>query len=617
MTQPRKIAGPALSRSLAAGRSSRPPELRRASDGGAGGDQPPGVALLITVLILFVVSLLGAAVVSMGRVDYALSGNYRSGTESLHLADSGMQATAADMWADYDADPASSALAGWVSLSTSPVSLADPFPDPEGTLINGHLLTAAAIAPAPYAGTPYTLGGTTPFGGGTYQRTIWLPPTIEPLGSSSRVSFQVRSVGSAGSGETPSATTIDAVVSVEVDNVGMHSSAAFLGDGDGGEVIDGGIVQIAGPVVVIGDPDAGAPGGSGGRGRGGGRRGRGGDRGGGASGTELSLGSLSKIVNSYEGIDGVGGLGSLADKLPAIELHDYNGDQVAALDTAVRLKDAAFDVDLLAALGAADSPGNGYKETIDGVYTDGTFDDSGINIHIDEVGAYDLGEEVVFPSLWNPYTDPISGTTYASYSDFLATSAYTPLPAADLAIDGDTGDFSWVDPAGKGSLAWDSASETLTIKGIVRIDGRLEMGDSSIAAIKYSGTGVLWATDDIRVYSDVYPAGNYLTDGPDAGSEVDGNLGLISATDIRLDPAGLLPGDLRVLATLFAEERLDVRGGAQIAGAVIANSIEIASLNQLRIWFTPTLAGNAPLGIPATNSSASITVSVIDWRHVR
>ncbi|HEX9699573.1 MAG TPA: hypothetical protein VGD06_08955, partial [Acidobacteriota bacterium] len=189
-------------------------------------------------------------------------------------------------------------------------------------------------------------------------------------------------------------------------------------------------------------------------------------------------------------------------------------------------------------------------------------------------------------------------------------------PGADLSIDQDTGDFAWVDPAGKGSLAWDSASETLTISGIVRIDGRLEMGDSAIAAITYSGTGVLWATDDIRVYSDVYPVGNYLTDGPDAGDAVDGNLGLISATDIRLDPAGLLSSQ-RILATLFAEETLDVRGNAQIAGAVIANSIDISGLNELKIWFTPDLIGSAPVGIPATQSAASVSVSVIDWRQVR
>lgn len=237
-------------------------------------------------------------------------------------------------------------------------------------------------------------------------------------------------------------------------------------------------------------------------------------------------------------------------------------------------------------------------------------------LHVDEVGAYDLGEDVVFPSLWNPYTDPISGSTYASYSDFLATSAYTPQPGSDLSSDQDTGDFAWVDPDGKGSLAWDSASQTLTISGIVRIDGRLEMGDSSIAAINYSGTGVLWATDDISIYSDVYPAGNYLTDGPDPGDAVDGNLGLISATDILLDPAGLLSSQ-RILATLFAEQTLDIRGNVQIAGAVIANSIDISGLNDLKIWFTPDLMGTAPLGIPATNSSASVTVSVIDWRQVR
>ena len=59
-----------------------------------GGD-PAGVALLITVLILFIVSVLGATIVSLGQVDFDLSGYtgnairfnlYRTDTKSGLLA---------------------------------------------------------------------------------------------------------------------------------------------------------------------------------------------------------------------------------------------------------------------------------------------------------------------------------------------------------------------------------------------------------------------------------------------------------------------------------------------------------------------------------------------------
>ena len=54
-----------------------------------------GVALLVTVLILLVVSILGTAVVNLGSVDYTLSSNYRSSMVALNLADSGLNAAAA------------------------------------------------------------------------------------------------------------------------------------------------------------------------------------------------------------------------------------------------------------------------------------------------------------------------------------------------------------------------------------------------------------------------------------------------------------------------------------------------------------------------------------------
>lgn len=602
--------------------------MRKQPPSGSAGGLPPaeetrssaGVALLITVLILFVVSILGATVVNLGRIDYALSGNYRANTASLNLADSALHATAADLRADYDADPTASALAGWVNLNGNPVTLVSPFPDPTGTAVNGHVLAPVTVSPDPYTGSPYALGTPQALGSGTYSRMVWLPPTISTDNGVTSVRFRVRAVGTDSNRETPATTIIDGVVHVDVGSAGGYSTGVLLGAGDNGDVISGGVVQIAGSVVVLGE--AGSYGGSrGSRGRGGGRgrgRGRGGgSRGGGISASELDFGYFSGMVNSYAGISDPTALGPLATKLPALQTQEYNGDTVSTLDTALYLKDTELNVAPTASLGAPDVPGNAYQETLDGIYSDDTIDTSAGNIHADEIGAWTLGD-LSFPSLSDGYSDEISASSYTSYGAYLNTIAYEPLGGADLQINYRTASFSYTDPAGNGSISWDQSSGVLTIDGIIKINGDVVLGDGrgGLGAVKYAGTGVLWAQDDIRVYDDLYPDGRYLEDGPDADSLVDGNLGLLTANEIRLD-ARSPSGNLQVFATLFAEEQLLIRSRANIAGSVVTKHIDIYGFNRLNVWYVPGLAAGAPAGMPGSAGVPTIGVGMSDWFQVR
>jgi Tfp pilus assembly protein PilX len=572
------------------------------------------VALLITVLILLVVSILGAAVVNLGRIDYALSGNYRASTASLSLADSALHATVADLRGDYDADPANSALAAWVNLGGSPPTIVTPFPDPTGAMVNGFVLAPATVSPDPYSGTPYSLGSAQTLGSGSYSRTIWLPPTISTDNGVTSVRFRVRAEGTDSNPATPATTVIDGVVNIDLSTAGGYSTGMLLGAGDNGEVVSGGIVQIAGSVVVLGESGSGGGSGSRGRGRGGGR-GRG--RGGGTPSSELNFSNFSGMVNSYAGIGDATALGGLATKVPALQTQEYNGDTVSALDTALYLSDTELSLASSAALGAADVPGNGYKETLDGIYSDDTVDTGGGNIHADEIGAWNLGN-VTFPSLSDSYTDSVSGSSYGSYSAYLNTIAYAPFGGADLEIDQGTASFSYTDPGGNGSISWDAGSGLLTVSGIIRINGDVVLGDGNggLGAVKYAGSGILWAQDDIRVYDDLYPDGQYLQDGPDADSSIDGNLGLMTANEIRLD-AGAASGNLQVFATLFAEGQLDVRSRTNIAGSVITNHIDISGFNRLNVWYVPGLAAGAPAGMPGGGGVPTIGVRMSDWFQLR
>jgi hypothetical protein len=197
-----------------------------------------GVALLITVLILFIVSVLGAAVVGLGTVDYELSGNFRAHATAFHLAESGIETTAADLLTSYSVDPGNNWLRDWIDTS-SDVAVVDPFPDPTNTTINGHSLAMAATTPSPYPGTPYSVGGALALGNGTYERIVWLPPTVSSSAGIDTVEFRVRSIGTDPNQANPSEVVIDAVVAVAVGDVGGTRSGVFLGDGDGGDVLKG------------------------------------------------------------------------------------------------------------------------------------------------------------------------------------------------------------------------------------------------------------------------------------------------------------------------------------------------------------------------------------------
>lgn len=563
------------------------------------------------MLILLVVSILGATVINLGQVDYALSSNYRSSVTALNLADSGLQAAAADLRADYYADPTDNWLVNWLNTGTMPPSVPTPFPDATGTVVNGFTLSPASPNPNPYPGTPYALGGASALGTGSFTRTIWLPPTVTVENGRTMVNIRVRSTGNDGSVATPANATIDGVVAIELTDSSPYSTGAFLGAGDGGDLIRGGPVRIAGTVVAIGAPS------------------------GGPLVSRLDLSNGSSIVNNYNGIGGPLALSTLSIKLPALADLDLNGETVENLGAELHVRDVDIIMETWGGeIGALDASGNPYKESLDGVYTDNPIGPFIDNMYADTVSGSDLDDGLEFPSLSNAYTDPATGTDYPSFADFLDNNSYQPITGGNVVISSQTPSFSWVDPAGNGTLAWDANSETLSIDGIVKITGSVSFGDPSIpggdslTAINYEGTGVLWATDDIEISKDVYPSGLFLQDGPDPDSEIDGNLGLIASDEIIIDGTTLPGGgggrgrgggppgvnsNVQIVATLFAENRPRVKSRANIAGTVVTNAINVDNNASLNIWHVPSLAGRAPGGMPAGMMIGGVEVAISRW----
>ena len=573
-------------------------------------------------MVLLIVSMLGVTLVTLGRVEYAISANYRSKTSAVHLADAALEATLADLTTAFEADPSDNWLHDWVNTGANPPAPIDPFPDPDGTQVNGMTLTRQTMSPSPYPGTPYALGDPESLGNGTFQRIIWLPPTVTSTGNGSyRVDVRTRAIGTDTSGEGSSAVIVDALTAMELTTTSAYKSGLFFGGLTGG-LGSGGRVLVAGSMHIIGD-DRGRP-------------------------TRIRFPFGSRQVNSYNGISGPSALGALATKLPPLGMVEYNGETVASLEAVLRLKDVILDIGWRSSIGERDVPGDGDKETIDAIYSDGRIRSSRGGVFSDTTEGYDMGDDVTFPSLSDPYTDPDNGSSYPTYAAWLDAHSYQPILGGDLVIGDSTPSFSHTDPGGNGSIAWDSDTNTLTIDGIVKISGRLEFGDPPAARsrsrrargrrtrgsffgesprggtppIQYAGEGVIYATDDITIRTDLYPTGDYLQDGPDPDADIDGNLGMITPRDIQIGPTGRGPlsfliSNTQVIATLYAERSIQVRGRVNIAGAAATENLDVRFGSTVNIWQVPLLGSLYPEGMPAGELTSSAAGSIEAWYQFR
>ncbi|MFQ5744422.1 MAG: hypothetical protein ACE5HV_12660, partial [Acidobacteriota bacterium] len=472
-----------------------------------------------------------------------------------------------------------------------------PFPDLDGTQLNGLTLSTATLDPNPYPGTPYAVGSGAALGSGSYSRIIWLPPTLTATGGDSyRVDIRIRSVGTDGNKEVPASVTVDAVVSMEITLTNPYQSGAFLGAGVSGKLFDGGNIRVAGSIHLLGNDNP-PP-------------------------TQVKFNNGSSQVNNYIGIDDpTNGLGTLFSKLPPLATVDFNGETVSTLESVLRLRAGKVLLGSKGSIGEPDVSGNGDKETLDAIYSDGTITPATGDIYADVTDVYDMGE-VTFPGLADPYTDPHTGMSYPSYADWLDAHSYQPLAGGDLIIEAGTASFSFTDAAGKGSIVWDANTDVLTVNGIVKVDGQVKLGKKGppggdlLAAVKYQGTGVLYATDKIEIHKDLYPAGLYLQDGPDPDSAVDGNLGLVTATEILVESGSPDP-NVRVLAALYAENRIKIKEPSNIAGAAATNFLDLNSAGLVRIWQVPRLASLYPSGMPADASTLAISGSITNWHQSR
>lgn len=343
--------------------------------------------------------------------------------------------------------------------------------------------------------------------------------------------------------------------------------AIFAGNGQSGALINGN-VDIRGSVLILGDGLA-------------------------AGDYAVDLGGTAEFVgNNYRTL-----ASSLKALVPALETVVLNGETVETLNAVLRVKKGMVGLSGNSSVGEADVSGNSYKETVDAVYlTDGWGGNQGAASAYSDNGtsqAYDLGDMVSFPSLADPYTDPVSGTSYASYQAYLKSEGYT-LTSSDLSNLNSLGSsFSFGDT--NGSVSWDG-SGNLTIDGILYIDNGDDLSwTDKKKSVTYSGKGSFLVTGDVDLGTNVLTGGN--------NSFPNSNMGIMTPNSIYL--GGNSQRD--VMGMFYAEKSVVVNKQTDVIGSIVANYFDMGT-NVPALYQVPAAGTNLPPGlIGATNRWYAVT----------
>ena len=315
--------------------------------------------------------------------------------------------------------------------------------------------------------------------------------------------------------------------------------------------------------------------------------------------TELAtdMGGNANIGNNYNGIPA-----GLSSKIPVLPTVLYKGENVQSLNAELRVKHGKVNISGSAVVGSAQIAGNGVKETVDCCYVTngygGTKGASGVNSDNGTTHGYDLGDRVKFPGLFDPYKDPATGIEYATYENYLDSNS---LVITESIIKSGTPSFSHSDGSGN-SIAWDDITKTITLSGIVRIDGNLDMSSKG-STIYFSGRGTIFSKGTVKVHGSVMPKTMFPTTD---------SMGCVAKYDIEF-ATGSGESQLSGAGAWYAQRKMVSAKQNQFAGTYVADYFDMGT-NVPSIFQVPTLASNLPPGMPGQQGVFS--AQVVSWRHL-
>jgi len=281
------------------------------------------------------------------------------------------------------------------------------------------------------------------------------------------------------------------------------------------------------------------------------------------------------------------------------------------LEAELRVKHGVVNLNGTALIGEPNQGGGSpaIKETIDGAYvTDGYGGTGGANNVYSDNGTsqdYDLGDELHFPSVNDSYTDPLTGTTYNNYSDWLQSNALVINGDIDLQPGVTYGGGS----NGYGSISMD-ANGNLSISGIVYVSGNVTFTDGKG---KYSGTPVIYdGRGTIVSGGSMYLNTHILSKDRFPTNDV---MGFLSMHDLYIG-TGAGAAQLDMMAAFFAQNIIQNAKQNQLAGAMVSNYFDVENVPHM--YFIPAIVDNLPPGMPGSGTINKYTYRQLagTWREL-
>jgi len=338
---------------------------------------------------------------------------------------------------------------------------------------------------------------------------------------------------------------------VEGREISVWKNVLFAGEGQDGGVINGN-ADIRGSVHILGTSL-------------------------GSNDVAMEFGGGGCVGNNYLGMPS-----DLASRVPSIA-KTYGGETVDSLEGVVRIQHGKLSLSGAAHVGDPHVPGNGMKETMDGVYiTDGYAGDGEQTVYSDNGtnNPYDLDEfGPGFPRLSEPYEG------YSTYLDYLRANALVISDPQQLNQMRDIDPASVFDYVNSNGRVRMDGNGHLTVEGIVVIEGEINFGKKGYQhVIEYTGAGTLVSATSVGINCGLITNG--LSTFPRA--EI---LGVMAADTMTFDEA-----QVKVMGVFYAENRIVCRKQTSIAGALCSSYFDMG-LNVPSIYQVPDVAGYLPPGM--------------------
>ena len=566
-----------------------------------------GAALIISFLILVLLTMIATIAITMNIMEIKISNNHEESNKAFYDAESGIQ----------------HALVQLKVVTT------------DWTTSNSNFTTQLAGATSANPWVNFLSSGIFSVAG-NYVVTIKddndETGTLDPASDNNRRVY-IRSESNTLFG---SRKVIEVLVEGYLPkDVSVWNNGIFSGSGQAGKIIKGKVI-ISGSVHLLGENSSGVQ-----------------TVGYADTAVDLEILDLSgkaRISNNYYGL-----VTGLLDKIPDLT----NSSQ--SLNGIMRVKHGKVSLEGDSQIGAPETT-TSYKDTMDGVYiADGYSEPDDVNqVFTDKAGVYsdtippDLQSQIKMPSLSNEILPGVSYQNWLSTNslhipslniDFTTGTATTlsakkgeiesNYPGTIITANTISGDFTITRTDSNGnqhSFSWTNSSKTLQVKGVVTVDGNLDLGDgrktggdityitdptningtTTVGSTIFANSDIAEGSGKIMIHNGVLPAGSKSFATP--GGET---LAFVAKDKIEIALKDS-DNDLTAAAAFFAENEIISAKKNDVAGTFVSNYINMGQ-NSPTIFQVPTLADNLPPGLPGSTKILipPKTPKIISWREIQ